>query len=395
MNAPTRFAPADRAPGDVIARQRDLVFDLPLLRQLFDAVTESVVILNKERQIVFSNKGLAELIGVTDQTALHGLRPGEALTCIHAAQSPGGCGTTDFCAECGAIGAILASQTGREEVRESKLLRKGSGEALDLLVKASPLEIKGEQFTVLALTDISDQKRRRSLERIFFHDILNTASSLRLASRLLESHGASRLDKVRKMISEATTMLWDELNCQRDLVAAENNELSVNPSPIDSEPLLHELLELYQEYAIGKGCHLQIASQSEDVSFLSDRTLLSRILGNMIKNAIEASEPGDITTIGCRKAAGKVEFQAHNPTFMPREVQLQLFKRSFSTKGNGRGLGTYSMKLLSERYLQGAVSFSTSETEGTTFAVCYPLELPADKVSNLKILGQNALTAHR
>ena len=380
MKATTRFASADRAPVDVIARQRELVLDLPLLRQLFDAVTESVVILNKERQIVFSNKGLAELIGLNDQAALHGLRPGEALDCIHAAQSPGGCGTTDFCAECGAIGAILASQAGGEESRESRILQNHSGDALDLLVRASPLEIQGEQFTIFAVTDISDQKRRRALERIFFHDIMNTVSSLRLASRLLESHGASRLDKVRRMIREATAMLWDDLNCQRDLAAAENNELSVNPSPIDSEPLLHELLELYQEYAIEKGCDLRIAARSEDVSFLSDRTLLSRILGNMIKNAIEASGLGDTTTIGCRKAGDKVEFRAHNPTFMPREVQLQLFKRSFSTKGNGRGLGTYSMKLLSERYLQGAVSFSTSETEGTTFAVCYPLELPADIV---------------
>ena len=43
---------------------------------------------------------------------------------------------------------------------------------------------------------------------------------------------------------------------------------------------------------------------------------------------------------------------------MPRQVQLQIFKRSFSTKGAARGLGTYSMRLLSERYLKGVVSFT-------------------------------------
>lgn len=373
--APALLASADRAPDDVIARQRKLVLDLPLLRQLYDAVTESVVILNKERQIVFSNKGLAELIGLKDQTELYGLRTGEALACIHASQSPGGCGTTDFCSACGALSAILGSQTGREEVKESKLLRNHAGEALDLLVRTSPLEIQGEQFTIFALTDISDQKRRRSLERIFFHDVMNTVASLRMASRILEAHGASRLDKARAMISEATAMLWDEINCQRDLAAAENNELSVHPAPVDSGTLLRELLRLHQEYALEKGCLLQLASTSEEIFFQSDRTLLSRILGNMIKNAIEASGPGDTATIDCRKAADKVEFRVHNPTFMPRDVQLQLFKRSFSTKGHARGLGTYSIKLLSERYLRGEVSFATSETEGTTFAVCYPLEL--------------------
>jgi signal transduction histidine kinase len=61
---------------------------------------------------------------------------------------------------------------------------------------------------------------------------------------------------------------------------------------------------------------------------------------------------------------------------MPRDVQLQVFQRFFSTKGAGRGLGTYSIRLLTERYLKGNVSFTSSPEEGTTFRVCYP---PAPK----------------
>ncbi|MGO9255131.1 MAG: hypothetical protein ACLQU1_02335 [Bryobacteraceae bacterium] len=58
---------------------------------------------------------------------------------------------------------------------------------------------------------------------------------------------------------------------------------------------------------------------------------------------------------------------------MPAKVRLQVFQRSFSTKGMGRGLGTYSIKFLTERYLQGQVSFGSVEGEGTTFMACYPL----------------------
>lgn len=55
------------------------------------------------------------------------------------------------------------------------------------------------------------------------------------------------------------------------------------------------------------------------------------------------------------------------------EVQLQLFQRSFSTKGqSGRGIGTYSMKLLSERYLGGKVEFTSREPEGTVFTLTIP-----------------------
>ena len=92
----------------------------------------------------------------------------------------------------------------------------------------------------------------------------------------------------------------------------------------------------------------------------------------MVKNALEASKAGDTVTLGCQLAAGGVEFWVHNPTFIPRNVQLQVFQRSFSTKATDRGLGTYSMKLLSERYLKGRISFTSSPAGGTVFTASYP-----------------------
>ncbi len=102
-------------------------------------------------------------------------------------------------------------------------------------------------------------------------------------------------------------------------------------------------------------------------------SLLLRVLCNMIKNALEACGKGETVTAGCARQDGHVEFRVHNPGCMPREVQLQVFQRSFSTKGTGRGLGTYSIKLLTERYLHGHVSFISTPEQGTTFSVRYPL----------------------
>jgi len=50
-----------------------------------------------------------------------------------------------------------------------------------------------------------------------------------------------------------------------------------------------------------------------------------------------------------------------------------LFQRSFSSKGSGRGLGTYSMKLFGEKYLDGEVSFESDRIKGTTFTISLPL----------------------
>ena len=115
-----------------------------------------------------------------------------------------------------------------------------------------------------------------------------------------------------------------------------------------------------------------VDSSSEDHQFESDAVLLSRIVGNMLKNALEASEEGSTITIGCRVRDTNVEFWVHNDAVIPKEARIQIFKRSFTTKGSDRGFGTYGMKLLSERYLKGKVGFESSRGKGTTFFARYP-----------------------
>ena len=88
----------------------------------------------------------------------------------------------------------------------------------------------------------------------------------------------------------------------------------------------------------------------------------------MLKNALEATLTDGKITIGCNSNKEHV-FWVHNPTFIPEKNQLQIFQRSFSTKGGNRGLGTYSMKLLGENYLKGQVGFVSNENTGTKFYI--------------------------
>jgi sensor histidine kinase regulating citrate/malate metabolism len=93
----------------------------------------------------------------------------------------------------------------------------------------------------------------------------------------------------------------------------------------------------------------------------------------MLKNAMEASTADQTVTFSAKGTDGEVELTVHNPACIPDKIQLQLFQRSFSTKGCGHGLGAYSMKLLSERYLNGRVwIFHSSKGKGTTFRAAYP-----------------------
>jgi signal transduction histidine kinase len=373
---PTRFAPAERAAEAELRRQLDYFSAETLTRHLLDAIPTILTILNAHRQIVYANHALQALLGTDSQENLSGLRPGEALDCIHARRTEGGCGTTENCSTCGAVLSILAGLAGKKDVRECRITRclQGQMEAMDLEVQAVPLDYRDERFTVFAVSDISHEKRRVVLESLFFHDILNVAGSIKGFAELLRDYDLADKEEIFALIHAASERVIDEIQAQRTVSAAENKELQVHPETIRPSEFLRRLVEIYRRHEAAENCQLVLEPAIAEVVLVSDRTLLGRVLGNMIKNALEASRTGETVTVGCRRADGRIEFSVHNPAVIPRPAQLQIFQRSFSTKGCGRGLGTYSMRLLSG-YLQGEVSFTSGEGEGTIFRASYPLAL--------------------
>ncbi len=377
---PTKFAPAERATPEKVLRQAQYFADSPpLVRQFLQAIPDILTVLNAERQIVFANQRLLDFLGVTLEAVI-GQRPGEAINCVHAFEDECGCGTTEFCSTCGAMRAILTCQRGTADEQECRIIRRGESEALDLRVWTTPLDINGELFTIFAVTDISHEKRRQALERIFFHDVMNTAGVIYGAANLLQERHLDRLAQLTDLIYGNAERLVEEIETQRQLSLAENNELTVQPSRIDAVSLLQEVAAGYRVHPLGQLCQIHVDENAADLTLTSDPGLLRRIISNMVKNALEASQPGQTVTLGGERRGDQIELWVHNPGQMPRHVQLQVFQRSFSTKGRGRGLGTYSMKILSERYLRGTVTFTSSE-EGTRFMLRCPSDISSSNAA--------------
>lgn len=386
----TEFAPAELATTEDLQKQINLFAEQIVIRELVDAIPDIYLILNEQRQIVFANKTILSLVKVENPSALYGLRPGEALNCMHATETETGCGTTEFCRMCGAARAILSSLAGKEDVQECRISRD-DGSSLDLQVWATPLSVGGNPYSIFAVKDIAHEKRRKALERIFFHDVLNTAGGLRGMTELLVGAPPEELDSLSEMVYELSNALISEIKTQKELNSAENNELEIHPGTVKVADLLKEVAGAYKNHEVAKGRFIQVSAVEDSLTLISDKTLLWRVIGNMTKNALEACAPGEAVTLGAEPVANGVEFWVHNPSFIPREVQLQIFQRSFSTKGAGRGLGTYSIKLLSERYLNGTVSFTTAPGKGTTFKARYPLSIgPKNKSPLGKRLAQKA-----
>jgi sensor histidine kinase regulating citrate/malate metabolism len=171
----------------------------------------------------------------------------------------------------------------------------------------------------------------------------------------------------------------DEIQAQRQIIAAERGDLEPVLSVTTAKTLLNDVTDLFSKHEIIKGKKLHVQENLDDVALYTDPVILRRILGNMVKNALEASSIKATVSLSFQGKDNIIRFSVHNSTWIEREVQLQLFKRSFSTKGSGRGIGTYSMKLLGEKYLKGKVWFQSSPEKGTTFFIAIPKNLELEK----------------
>jgi len=369
----THFASPERTTTEQILKEYELVGSQKIFTEIFGTITGIGGVIDKNRQIVYANDELLTLLGIKTLEPILGKRPGEFISCIHSDEEESGCGTSHACAYCGAVNAILESQrTGMKSMRETQVstIIDGKHKSWDLNVISTPVSFNGEVFYILVLQDISDEKRRAALERIFFHDLLNSMGALNgLLSILREETNPDETRELIKLSEDISRNVIDEILSQRQIRAAENGELKVNIELCNSVELLDSAIEKINFHEAGNGKNIVRTEDSVNMFFAIDKILLQRVIINLLKNALEATQLNGTVTSGIRENEDKIIFWVKNDQLIPKDVQMQLFLRSFSTKGTGRGLGTYSIRLLTENYLEGKVSFVSNEAEGTVFSI--------------------------
>jgi K+-sensing histidine kinase KdpD len=369
----TAFAPAQRFDRDTVSAQANRVRNAENVAAVLDAVNIPVFVLNRYRQIVHANEPFYALMGVDDPESVQGLRQGEAFGCIgvQLAKPTGGCGTGSACRTCEAIRAVLNAQAHGKDERQCvfKLTR---GNAMNAQFRATRVDIEGEVFIICALLDIRDSLWQRDIQHSFLHDILNIAGAIQTSSEALPQFNGARQKDYIDLIQSACDTLVNEIRSHRIMMQAEDGSLQAEVHTVRSLPFLQSMVQIVNEHRVGQDRSVVIASDSVDANLDTDRGLLSRVLVNLIKNALEASDPGMTVTARTDVKDGWVTFSVHNMTVIPDQVVHRIFARFFSTKGSGRGIGTYSARLLTEQYLGGSIAFTTDPDAGTTFTVSYP-----------------------
>jgi len=345
------------------------VLDHPIICTLLNSIKEITLILNTERKIAYSNNSFISFIGIENEDLAYALRPDS----VNGFETGEADYNILYCSTCGAIKANLPNQNNSINLKESNLEPNVKSRIFDFQIWVAHINIEKEKFYIYVLIEINDVKCRKEINRIF-HNVLNTTISIKNSSDFLEEADTSEVYGFNRIINELSDKLKGEVSKNMDILAAEKDNINVKARKFNSLGLFIEIIKIFQNQEIAKNRLIQIDLNADYGIFISDKSLLRRVIYNMVKNALEASYKGDTITLGCDLKEKEIELWVNNPEYMSEDTQSRVFQKPLSKEMNGKGLGTYYMKLVSKKYLNGKVSYETSHKLGTTFKVTYPLE---------------------
>jgi signal transduction histidine kinase len=129
---------------------------------VFDNTPVATVIVDEQRRVRKANLAAISLVDLPEKKII-GRRAGEALRCLNALDTPGGCGCGPSCRSCKVRLAVLKTLQSGKSAYEIEailpLMHEKKGQKLHLLVSTAPLNILGNNMVVVCLHDISLRKQ--------------------------------------------------------------------------------------------------------------------------------------------------------------------------------------------------------------------------------------------
>ena len=225
---------------------------------------------------------------------------------------------------------------------------------------------------ILMYTDITELKQteenlKRQKEELsdfahqMSHDLGNSIMGILGYAEFMKNYSDySHLDEIIKHANKMTELL------QQSLVLADSGLLIKEKEKLDLNSLVDNVAELIIPNEI-------TYSRTELPIVLGDRTKLTQVFENIIRNAIIHGKPNKITITDKasvkRKKKGILISITNDGKPINQKHRKKLFTRGFSSKEGRKGLGMYIVKRLVEAH---GWSISLGRNKKTTFKIFIP-----------------------
>ncbi|HEV7484825.1 MAG TPA: ATP-binding protein [Thermoanaerobaculia bacterium] len=260
--------------------------------------------------------------------------------------------------------------------REVTLIR--GGELRYLEVSVARLSGGGDEGWVVAVEDSTSLVQAQKLAawneaaRRIAHEIKNPLTPIQLSAERIARKFRNNDADTPQAIEEGTKTIVSEVGQLKRMVdefARFARMPAVHLRHAQLAEILQQAAGLYRDVKPGVSVSVTV---EPDIEILVDPEQIRRAVGNLLKNAVEATESGEVR-VTARRAPHRVVIEVADPgRGVPDADKEKLFLPYFSTKGRGTGLGLAIVHRIVNDH-DGRISVHDNHPRGTRFEI----ELPA------------------
>jgi signal transduction histidine kinase len=228
--------------------------------------------------------------------------------------------------------------------------------------------------------DLSELNHEKdTLMNIVAHDLKSPLNRIHGLADLVEVEGNLSNEQIKYL-----GLIKDSTRSGLDLIVdlLDVNSLEVNREPrysnFNLSAFLRDRVSTFGHYASVKEIEIKLIERDIDEISL-DQEYLSRIMDNLISNAVKFSPRNSLVIISAEKINGYyvIEVKDHGPGFNPNDKKYlyQKFKKLSARPTAGEtsnGLGLAIVKILVDR-LGGSIELNSTPGLGSEFTISFPV----------------------
>ncbi|HZY79269.1 MAG TPA: HAMP domain-containing sensor histidine kinase [Cyclobacteriaceae bacterium] len=259
------------------------------------------------------------------------------------------------------------------QMRRQKLL---------LRVQSNEIEKQIRELNIQNQKQDALNREKQQLIMLVSHDLKGPFNRIYALTQLLEMTGTFSDDQ-KEYLNKMYSIVGDGLNMVRNIVDVrkiEEKGLDPYPEKIDLPKVISPIIKQYNVLADKKKIKIHYTSPDQ-LEMTSDKNYISRVMENLLSNALKFSQPGKevIVTVAANNSHVEIAVADQGPGLNDEDLAnlYQKFKKLTPRPTGGessQGLGLSIVKMLAN-CMGGDVNCKTTVDVGTTFTVTLPLVL--------------------
>lgn len=353
-----------------LARERGLFEDI------FNTLQEGVLVISADGRIEYANSSAQKLIGLGDED-LSGQTLWRLVPGLRASLEPA----------IGGEGVSALPVVAREfeltypEPRSVRLYMvpfRGEGRGAPRRFAVILSDITREKQSTEARIESERTSSILLLAAGVAHELGNPLNSLTIHLQLIER----RLKKLKSMRDKETVALGDSIAvCQEEVRRLDgiitNFLEAIRPRPPDLvevrlPEILDEVLRFQQRELADRGIQIEAETPADLPVIMADRNQLKQVFFNIMKNAIDAMQPGGQLRIRSHADDENVYLLfGDTGAGIKQDDLVRLFQPYHTTKPGGHGLGLMIVQRIMRDH-GGQIGIESKEDVGTIVTLQFP-----------------------